>query len=217
MLHGTGGGLAHCEAVARFHNEETTMVEALARNWGWIVLRGIAAILFGVLALVRPGVALATLVLVFGAYALVDGCALVAAAVANRKSEQRWGALLVGGLIGIATGIVTFIMPEVTAVALLAVIAAWAIMMGIAEVVAAIELRKVITGEWLMIIAGLASLAFGVFLIARPAAGALAVVFWIGAFAALSGLLQIGFALKLRSWGHDLATQVPIGQRRATV
>jgi uncharacterized membrane protein HdeD (DUF308 family) len=216
-LHGTGGGLAGCEAAARFHNEETTMVEALARNWGWIVLRGIAAIMFGVLALVKPEIALTTLVLLFGAYALVDGCALVGAAIANRKGEQRWGALLVAGLIGIAVGIVTFFVPGLTAVALLAIIAAWAIVMGIAEVVAAIELRKVIDDEWLMIITGIVSVAFGVFLIARPAAGALAVVLWIGAFAALSGILQIGFALKLRSWGQTVSTSVPTGQRRAAV
>ena len=184
------------------------MVEALARNWGWILLRGIVAILFGVFTLFQPAIALATLVLIFGAYALVDGLSLVVAAIANRKGEKHWGTLLVGGLLGIAAGIVTFLMPNITAIALLAVIAAWAMVVGIAEVVAAIELRKVITGEWLLIVAGLASVAFGVFLIARPAAGALAVAFWIGAYAVVSGVLIMALAFRLRSWAHALSAGV---------
>lgn len=192
------------------------MVEALARNWGWVLLRGIVAILFGVLTLVYPGIALRTFVLLFGAYAVVDGIALVVAAIANRKGEQRWGALLVGGLLGIAVGIVTFLMPGITAVALLAVIATWAIVLGIAEVAAAIELRKVIADEWLLIIVGVASVAFGVFMIARPAAGALAVLLWIGAYAVITGILQIALAFRLRSWGQTLPA-VPLGQRGAAV
>jgi uncharacterized membrane protein HdeD (DUF308 family) len=190
------------------------MVEALARSWGWVLLRGIAAILFGVLTLFNPGIALATLVLLFGAYALVDGVSLVVSAIANRKSEERWGALLIGGLLGIAAGIVTFLLPNITAIALLAVIAAWAIVVGIAEIVAAIELRKVIRDEWLLIVAGTASVAFGVFLIARPAAGALAVVLWIGVYAVVTGILLVALAFRLRSWGHALAAVLPPSVQR---
>jgi uncharacterized membrane protein HdeD (DUF308 family) len=123
---------------------------------------------------------------------------------AARRDAER-----VGGLLGIAAGIVTFLMPNVTAAALLAVIAAWAIVMGVAEVVAAIELRKVITDEWLLVVAGVASVAFGVFLVARPAAGALAVVLWIGAYALATGVLLVALAFRLRSWGRALSAALP--------
>jgi uncharacterized membrane protein HdeD (DUF308 family) len=185
------------------------MVELLARNWGWVLMRGIAAILFSVLTLFNPGIALTMLVMLFGAYALLDGVFMAVSAIANRKGRSRWVALLVGGILGIAIGIQTFLIPNLTAVALLAFIASWSIIIGIAEIVAAIRLRKVLTGEWLLMLAGLASAAFGVFLIARPSLGALAVVLWIGASAMVSGILLIALAFRLRSWGRSPASAAP--------
>lgn len=193
------------------------MVEILARNWGWVLVRGILAILFGIFALMNPGVALATLVLVYGAYAFADGLLVVVSTLANRRQEPRWVALLFGGILGIAAGILTFIWPQITAVVLLAIIAVWAIIIGIAETVAAIQLRKVIPNEWLLILAGLASVAFGIFLIARPAAGALAVILWIGSYALLSGILITGFAFRLRSWGRDMSPATADAKRRHAV
>jgi uncharacterized membrane protein HdeD (DUF308 family) len=144
------------------------MVGMLTRNWGWVALRGAVAILFGLLTLFRPGITLAVLIMLFGAYALFDGIFMVVSAIANRKGEPRWGTLLFGGLLGIAAGIATFTWPGITATVLLTVIALWAIMMGIFEVAAAIRLRKLIDGEWALILAGVLSVAFGVLLVMRP-------------------------------------------------
>ena len=185
------------------------MVEILARNWGWVLVRGMLAILFGVFTLGNPGIALNVLVLLFGAYAITDGVFMVVSAIANRRGQPRWMALVVGGILGIAVGIQAFMIPNFTAVALLALIAVWAIVVGIAELIAAIKLRKVLTGEWMLMLAGATSVAFGVFLLARPSLGALAVMLWIGASAVVSGILLTGLAFRLRSWGRAPASAAP--------
>jgi uncharacterized membrane protein HdeD (DUF308 family) len=177
-------------------------VDVLTRNWGMIALRGVAALLFGLLTLFRPAVSLAALILLFGVYALADGVFTIAAAITNRRGQPHWVALLVGGVLGVAAGILTFLYPGVTALVLLYFIAAWAIVRGVAEVVVAIRLRKVITGEWLLILAGVLSVVFGFVLVAFPGAGALAVVLWIGAYATVLGVLLLALAFRLRSWGR---------------
>jgi len=177
-------------------------MEILSRNWGWVVLRGIVAILFGVLTAFQPGITLAALVLLYGAYALVDGVAMIVWAVANHRDEPHWVSLIVGGLLGVAAGVLTFLWPGMTAVALLFVIASWAVVTGVAAIVAAIRLRKEIIGEWRLVLSGLLSVAFGVILLAAPVVGALAMVLWIGAYAIVSGVLLIGLGMKLRSWGR---------------
>ena len=179
-----------------------TMIEALSRNWGWVALRGVVAILFGILTLNRPGISLASLVLLFGAYSLVDGSFMVVSAIANRKGAPRWVTMLFGGVLGIITGIVTFMWPGITAMALLAIIAAWALLTGITEIVVAIRLRKEISGEWALILAGVLAVAFGLFLIMRPLAGALAALFVIGIYAVVSGILHVVLGFRLRSWNH---------------
>jgi uncharacterized membrane protein HdeD (DUF308 family) len=189
------------------------MMEILARNWGWVLLRGIVALLFGVFTLLNPAIALMTLVLLFGTYALLDGAFMIVWAIVNRRGRPRWVALLVGGLLSIVIGIQTLVTPNITAVALLAIIATWSIIVGIAELVAAIKLRKMLTGEWMLMLAALASAAFGVFLFARPGLGALAVVLWIGAYAIFSGILLVVFAFRLRSWGRSPASAAPRAQR----
>ena len=189
------------------------MVEILARNWGWVLLRGIVAFLFGVFTLLNPAIALLTLVLLFGTYALLDGVFMMVWAIVNRRGRPRWVALLVGGLLGTIVGIQTLVTPNITAVALLAIIAAWSIIVGIGEFVAAVKLRKMLTGEWMLMLAGLASVAFGTFLFARPALGALAVVLWIGAYAIFSGILLAALAFRLRSWGRSPATAAPRAQQ----
>ena len=178
------------------------MVELLARNWWLVGLRGLAALAFGMLTLFNPTITLAVLILLFGAYALVYGAFTLFAAVANRRGEPYWGALLLAGLLSVVLGILTFLMPGLTAVVLLYFIAAWAIVIGVLEVVAAIRLRKVITGEWLMILGGVLSVVFGVALVLYPGAGALAVTLWIGAYATVFGVLMIVLAFRLRGWRH---------------
>ena len=177
---------------------EKHLARILFRNWWLLLLRGIAAIAFGVLAWAMPQVSIAALVLLFGAYALVDGVLAVATAIAGTGDrEQRW---LVGlwGLVGIGAGIITFIAPDVTALALLFYIAIWAIATGVLEIAAAIRLRKEIEGEWILGLAGLASVAFGVALVAKPGPGALAVVWLIATYAVAFGILLIILAFKAR-------------------
>ncbi len=176
------------------------MVYWLARNWGWVMLRGVAALIFGLLTLLKPGITLLILVMFFGAYALVDGALTIISAIANRRGERRWAGLFARGIVGIAVGIVTFAMPGITGLLLLYVIATWAVITGIMEIIAAVNLRKVMQGEWMLIIAGALSVAFGVLLVAAPGAGALTVALWIGAYAVIFGILLISLATRLRSW-----------------
>ena len=185
------------------------MVETLSRNWGWIALRGVVAIAFGILTLFYPAITLASLVFFFGAFAFTDGVFTAISAVANRSGQPRWPALLFSGLLGIAAGIVTFFWPGLTAVALLAIIASWAFLTGIVEIFIAVRLRKEIEGEWLLAIAGLLAIAFGVFLVLDPGVGALAVAFYIGAYAFASGVMMIALGFRLRSWGREHSVPRP--------
>jgi len=177
-------------------------MEILSRNWGWLVLRGVVSVLFGMLATLLPGITLAALVLLFGAYALVDGVAMIVWAVANHRDQPHWLSLVIGGLLGVSAGALTLLWPAMTAVALLVMIASWAIVTGIATIAAAIRLRKEVAGAWRLVLPGLLSVACGGILLATPALGALAMVLWIGGYAIVSGLLLIGFGLRLRSWGR---------------
>jgi uncharacterized membrane protein HdeD (DUF308 family) len=181
---------------------EQHMARNLAENWWALVVRGVAGVLFGIAALVWPRGAVAVLVLLFGAYALVDGIFNLIAAVRAPREGNRWGWLALSGVAGIATGLITFFYPGITAVALVLLVAAWSLVTGIAEIIAAIHLRKYIEHEWLLILSGLLSVAFGVLLFLLPAAGALALAIWIGAYALVFGALLIGLGLRLRSWGR---------------
>ena len=175
------------------------VMDVLVLNWWVVGLRGLAALVFGLLTLLNPALTLTLLVLIFGAYALVYGLLMAVAAIANR-GDRSWGATLLGGILSIVIGVLTFLMPGVTALALLFLIAAWAIVVGAAEIAAGIRLRRVITGEWLLILGGVLSVIFGLVLVFFPGAGALAVTLWIGAWATVMGLLLIVLAFRLRSW-----------------
>jgi uncharacterized membrane protein HdeD (DUF308 family) len=177
---------------------QTEMLDYLGRNWGWIVLRGVAAVLFGVLAIAWPGITLAALVIVWGAYALADGVLALVAAWRVRDQGRPFWSLLIVGLLGIGAGVVTFLWPAMTALTLLMFIAAWAVVMGIFQVVAAIRLRKEIQGEWLLGLSGVLSVAFGVLMFAHPGAGALAVIWLIGGYAIFFGVLLIGLGIRLK-------------------
>jgi uncharacterized membrane protein HdeD (DUF308 family) len=179
------------------------MSNALARNWGLIALRGVAAIVFGLLTLFNPMLSLALLILFFGAYSLIDGLFTTVAAVSNRREERNWMALLISGILGIGIGLITFFWPRLTALALLLLIAIWAIIVGVGEIVAAIRLRKVIAGEWVLLLTGIVSVIFGIVLLLFPGAGALAMILWIGAFAVVFGVLRVVFAFRLRGWQKE--------------
>lgn len=182
---------------------ENEIVDALAARWWAPVVRGVAAILFGVLAFVVPGASLAALVILWGAYAIVDGGFAIALAAQRGAAGGRWGWFLFEGLVSIAAGVATFVWPQITALALLYVIAVWAVITGVAEIAAAIALRRVISGEWLLALSGVLSIVFGVLLFGHPGAGALAVVWTIGGYAIAFGVLLVGLGIRLHRWHAD--------------
>ena len=184
---------------------ENNLAGILQRTWWVLLLRGIAAMAFGVLTWIQPGISLAALVLLFGAYSFMDGILGVWTAVAGRKEHEHWWVLLLGGLLGIGVGVLTFSAPGVTALALLFYIAIWAIATGVLQIVAAIRLRKEMEGEWMLILGGLASVTFGVILTTQPGAGALGVLWLIGTYAVFFGALLVMLALKVRSIGSRIA------------
>jgi uncharacterized membrane protein HdeD (DUF308 family) len=177
--------------------KETTMLNVYAGSWWTLLLRGIAAVAFGVLAFVWPGITLTALVFLWGAYALVDGAFAIVAGVKSHGESSRWWVLLLEGILGVLAGIVAFTIPGITALVLLLLIAAWAIITGAFEIAAAIQMRKYIRGEWLLVLAGVCSILFGALLFLNPAAGALAVVWLIGAYAIVFGILLIALSLRL--------------------
>jgi uncharacterized membrane protein HdeD (DUF308 family) len=168
----------------------------LPRHWWVVALRGLAAIVFGILAFIWPGITLTVLILFYGAYAIVDG--VLALYVAIRSRGQHVWALLLEGILGIGAGLVAFFWPSITALALLYIIAAWAILTGVLEVIAAVRLRQVITNEWALIFSGVLSAIFGLLLVIQPGAGALALVWLIGLYAVIFGLGLLAFAWRLR-------------------
>lgn len=185
------------------------MAVALARNWWALLLRGLAALLFGIVAFIYPVLTLAVLALLFGAYVLVDGIFACIAALKAPPGYKRWWVLLLEGIVGILIGILTFFMPGVTALVLLYLIAAWAIITGVLEIAAAIRLRRQITNEWLLILSGVLGVAFGLILLIAPGAGALAVVWLIAAYAVVFGVLMIALAFRLRKWGTSAGQAQP--------
>lgn len=175
------------------------MLIVFTSSWWALALRGIAAILFGVLAFAWPHLTLAVLVFLFGAYALVDGVFAIFAGIKSHGTFKRWWVLLLEGILDVIIGVLAFALPSITALALLILIGAWAIVTGIFEIGAAIQLRKYVAGEWLLALAGAASVLFGVALLINPGVGALAVVWLIGAYAIVFGVLLVALGLKLRS------------------
>jgi uncharacterized membrane protein HdeD (DUF308 family) len=185
------------------------MLIVFTGSWWALVLRGIAAILFGVLAFVWPHLTLTALVFLFGAYALVDGAFSIIAGLKSHAENKRWWLLLIVGLLSIAAGVYAFIIPAITALLLLILIASWAIVTGAFEIAAAIQLRKHIKGEWLLALSGIISILFGAVLLYNPVAGALAVVWLIGIYAVLDGILLLAFGIKLRGLVRSVSHMVP--------
>ena len=180
--------------------ESRTLGRLLADTWWLVALRGIAAIVFGILAFVWPKITLLTLVWLYGAYAFINGVVALVQAFTGPKEGRRTGALVFQGIISIVVGVIAFFVPGITALALLLLIAAWAIVSGIFEIVTAVRLRKVISHEWLMIGAGILSVVFGILLMLQPAVGAVAMIWWIGGFAIVFGFLLVALAFRLRHW-----------------
>jgi uncharacterized membrane protein HdeD (DUF308 family) len=173
-------------------------LHALVKNWWLLLLRGVASILFGVLALAWPGLTLLVLVVLFGAYALADGILALAAAISGTNGPgSRWW-LAVVGFLGIGMGILTMLFPGITGVALLVFIALWAMSVGVFEIVGAIQLRKELDDFWLLIASGALSFLFGLLLLVQPGTGALALAWMIGLYAIALGVVSVTLALRLR-------------------
>src|ERR1700737_560108 len=175
----------------------TFMLQLLARRWWALALRGVIAVLFGLLTFFIPGVTLISLVLLFGFYAILDGIFDIVSAM---KAPGHHWPLLVEGIVGIVAGIVTFVWPGITTMFLLYLIAFWAILTGVLEIVAGIRLREVIANEMLLILMGVISTLFGILIIIFPGAGPLAIIIWIGAYAVVFGIILIVLAFRLRSF-----------------
>src|SRR5206468_6917637 len=175
------------------------VIETLKRHWWVPVIRGIFAIVFGIIAFVYPGLTIATLVLFFGAWVLIDGIFRIVGAIGHRASDPDWGWQLVIGILGIVVGLLTFHAPQITALALVIYIAAWALMIGASEIAIAVKMRREIKGEWFLILMGLASIVFAVLLLWNPIAGAAALIWLIAWYAVVLGILGMFFGLRLRS------------------
>jgi uncharacterized membrane protein HdeD (DUF308 family) len=183
-------------------------VDLLARNWWAILLKGLVALLFGVCTVLMPKLSLAALVFAYGLYALVDGLFALLASLQRRRDREapRWAYFWMG-LVAIGAGLAALFLPGITVLFLLYVIAAKAVIEGILQVVAAIRLRKEIRGEWLLVLSGLASLAFGVLLFAYPAASAVVLVLWIGVYALIYGATLLAVAFRLHAWERRSSLQ----------
>jgi uncharacterized membrane protein HdeD (DUF308 family) len=179
------------------------MLETMKGGWWLLVLRGVCALLFGVLTFAWPGITLVTLVLLFGAYALVNGIFTLGLALRAPKGSPGTGTLVLLGLLGVAAGILTFFYPGITALSLLWVIAFWAIFTGVFEIAAAIKLRRQMSNEWFLILSGALSVLFGVLVLVMPSAGALSIIWLIGAYAILFGVLLLTLAIKMRSFASQ--------------
>lgn len=173
------------------------MLEALVRNRWLFAIRGVLAIIFGVLAFVWPGITLIALVYVFAAYALIDGILTIVWAFRNREVLDRWWLGLLEGIVDIAAGVIAFLFPTLAALTLLFVIAAWAIITGVLEIATAIRMRREIENEWTMGLAGLASVILGAILVLSPGAGLLGLVWVIGIWAVIFGIAMIALAIRL--------------------
>ena len=180
------------------------LARTLARHWWVVLLRGLVAIAFGVLTFTQPAISLAALLLFFGAFVFADGLLHVWTAISDKERENRW-LLLLGGLLGIGVGLLAFLTPGLTAIAVLFYIAIWAVATGLLDIVAAVRLRKEIEGEWLLGLGGLSSVAFGVVLLARPGTGALAVLWIIAAYAVAFGVILTLLSFRLKGLAKKMA------------
>ena len=184
------------------------LADTMSRYWWMTLLRGVIWILFGIVVFTQPLISLLTLTLLFGAFVLADGITHVVHAFGGRRENEDWWVLLLTGLCGIAVGVLAFFNPAITALALLFYIAAWAIAIGVLEIVTAVRLRKEIEGEFWLILAGALSVAFGVLLLTRPATGALSLLWLIGGYAIASGVILIALAIRARGFARRVMTAV---------
>ncbi len=176
------------------------MARILATNWRALALRGVCAVSFGIVAFAMPAAAIAAFVILFGAYALADGVLALVSEVRAGQAGGRWSPVAAYGVSGVMVGIWAFVAPVWTMIALVALVAAWAVITGALEIAATVRLRRTIRGEWLLGLDGVISLLLGAVLVIAPLAGVVVLTWWIGAFVLVSGLFQLALAFKFRRW-----------------
>lgn len=178
------------------------MIPAIVGNWWAVVVRGLIAIALGIVTLMWPAVTIGALVLLFGFYALLDGIFSFIAAFKAQQHHERWGYLLGEGIVGVLAGVLTFAWPAITTLALVYMVAAWAVVTGFLEIGAAFRLRKHIAGEILLALAGVISIAFGIMIVIAPIAGVLVIAVWIGVYELIFGVTMLALGLRLRKWSQ---------------
>jgi uncharacterized membrane protein HdeD (DUF308 family) len=184
------------------------MIQLASKYWWAFVLRGLLAVVFGIMAVSWPGLTLIVLVYIFGIYVLVEGALLIFSAL-GRRGVKNWWVVLIEGIAGVVFGILTMSWPGVTAILLLIFIAIWALGTGILEIFAALRLRKEMKGEWRLAVSGIASVIFGLILVFRPGAGALAMVWVIGIYAIVFGISLILLGFKVRKAAVPSEAETP--------
>ena len=175
------------------------MNSLLVRNWWAVMVRGVAALAFGLITLVVPGITLGALLMVFGAFVIVDGLFSLAAGIKASGHRERWGSLVVSGVMGLAAGLIALFAPIAAAVGFALLIGVWSLVTGISQILAAIRLRRVIENEWLMGLGGALSVALGLVFLLLPDVAMLTLVWWVGLFATTSGIMLVALALRLRN------------------
>ena len=180
-------------------------ISELSSNWWALALRGAVSILLCLLAFTMPGLTIAALVVIIGVYMFVDGVLAIMAAIRGVREHDRWGWMLLEGIVSIFAAVVVFFVPSTGAVALIWLIAAWAIVTGALEIGAAIRLRKLIEGEWTLLLAGVLSVVLGFFIGSRPGIGLALLATWIGLYALFSGVVTLLLAFRVRNWSHEHA------------
>jgi len=177
----------------------------MTSNWWALVLRGSVSILLGLVAFTMPGLTVTALVYIFGVYAFAEGVLAIMAAIRGLKEHDRWGWMMIEGVVCIVAAVVAFMMPGVGALALVWLIAAWAVITGALEIAAAVKLRKVIEGEWMLMLAGALAIALGFFIASRPGAGVLLIATWLGVYAIFAGIVTVMLGFRIRKWTHEHA------------
>lgn len=178
-------------------------VSELASNWWALALRGAVSILLGLVAFTMPGLTIAALVTIFGVYAVIQGVLAIMAAIRGIKEHDRWGWMLIEGIVCIFAGVAAFVMPGAGAIALVWLVAAWAIAIGVLEIAAGVRLRKLIEGEWMLIVAGVLAVLLGFYIASRPGVGVLLLATWLGVYAIFAGIVTLLLAFRIRNWANE--------------
>ncbi|HEX6033955.1 MAG TPA: HdeD family acid-resistance protein [Anaerolineales bacterium] len=189
------------------------MVRSLSQNWWLVFLRGVLAILFGVSAIIWPGITWLTLIILFGVYAIVDGLIAIWTGFSRTRESPRWWTFLLEGLVNIGAGVMALIWPDLATLVLVYLIASWAVFTGILEIVAAIRLRSEITNEWFLALGGVLSVGLGILLFLQPAAGTIAIIWMIAGYALVFGILLVILGIRLRNW-KESDTTIPLTSTR---